>query len=105
MERKIDGIDATIEYGKVKKKKMHNLIGEDLWKLGKERLSKRNVVEMRKEAVRRRAKKSRLKKCIISIIHKAKSTTSNTIVGVDKDGHLSSQQWVQTHTNNLNLKN
>ena len=89
--------------GKVKKKVMHELIGTDLWALGKDQWGKRDVVGVRREGCHRRAKKSRVRACILNSIEETKSVLETAVTGKDIDSPLSSQRWVRSHTTNLNM--
>ena len=84
---------------------MHALIGEDLYELGKEKWKQRDIVGMREEACLRLRKKGRVRSCIINGISDAKSKASEAVIRADIDSKLSSQKWVRTHANNLDLVN
>ena len=54
------------QWGKLKKKIMHDLIGDDLWTLGREKWEERDILRLRDEAKRLLVKKARVRRCIIN---------------------------------------
>ena len=79
---------------------MHELIGQDLWQLGKDKFSKRDVVALRSEADRHRQNKSDMRACIISSIQ---STMNGSDIEIREDIEYmpSWQRHVRLHDSNL----
>ena len=71
---------------------MHDLIGRDLWQLGKEQWAKKDILGLRDMAAELHLKKSRVRRCIITMIDESKKSAGSTVVREDKDGLLSSQR-------------
>ena len=70
---------------KFEKKKMHEHMFEDPWHLGWQSFAKKDVLKIRAEGERRRAKKSVLRQAILRNIA-TYSSEKNVVVGVEKEG-------------------
>ena len=95
---------CTNKLEKIKKKKMSTMIGNDLWKAGKEEFSKKNVIEIRREAERRRIKKANVRDCILHNIRDQKESGKSIVMPDDMDYMMSWQVYFRNHANNLRLK-
>ena len=84
------------------KKKMHVLIGEDLWKLGSAKFAKVDIISLRKEADWRRRKKCDVRKFILNGI-KQQVCGSNVTMKPDIGCTPSWQQFVRENSNNLGI--
>jgi hypothetical protein len=94
--------DAGQEAGRVTKKKMHDLIGKDLWALGKESLAEKDIAAIRAEQHRRRMEKSKIRECIIDHI---RSQQLGNEVNIPDDANIqpSWQKMTRNRENNLGL--
>ena len=75
--------EATIELTstkreKIQKKKIHELMGEDPWKLGRDKLGKKNIIQVRAENERRLKEKSMIRQCILTDIETLGAATPVT---------------------------
>jgi len=87
----------TNKLEKIKKKKIHAMIGDDLWK--------KDILAIWMEAVRRRKKKSQVGECILHDIQYQKEIGSCVVVPEDMK-YMPSWQvvFICSHTNHLNLQ-
>ena len=89
---------------KIKKKTMHDNIGEDLWEIGVSMFAENDVLAIRSNAEETRSLKSDVRACILADIH-----ASINGADIDERGHThldympSWQRHIRTHTNNLGL--
>ena len=87
---------------KIQKKKVHVLMGEDPWKLGREKLSDKNILQVRAEKARQSQEKSKIRECILSDIE-----TLGAATPVDKLNHVNRmppwQRGLRSVNNSLGL--
>jgi len=79
-------------------------IGKDLYKLGMEKLEKKNILATRTEATRRLAEKSNIRACIINYMHSAQTRTDDDVAMHEETVYVPSwQKGVRERSNNLGL--
>ena len=87
----------------IKKKKMHAMIGNNLWEIGREEFKKKDVLAVWVEALWRRKRKWLVRNCILHGI------TEDKVLGAvefheDLEYMPSWQSYVRDNVNNLNLQ-
>ena len=93
---------AGQEAGRVTKKKMHDLIGKDLFALGKVELGKKDIAAIRADLHRRRMEKSKIRECIIGHID-SQRLGNEVKLHPDIDYRPSWQRKIRNCENNLGL--
>ena len=87
---------------KIQKKKIHELMGEDPWKLGREKLGKKNIIQVRAEKARRLEERSMIRQCILTDI-----ATLGAATPVTKLNHVNTmppwQRKLRSVNNSLRL--
>ena len=79
------------------------MIGDNLWKAGKEEFEKKDVIAIRIEAEHRRTKKAQVWECILHDIHDQKEAVASILMSDDMNYMPSWQSYIRHHANNLRL--
>jgi hypothetical protein len=97
-----DSLPHSVE--KFTKKKMHEYMLQDPWKIGKDKIKKMDVLYTRAERARRLEKKSRIRTCILNGIKDMIEQQSNIVVGEERGVLNNWQRHIRSRPNNLDLK-
>jgi hypothetical protein len=89
---------------KVTKRTMHKDMFKDPWKLGRESFYKKYVLGIRAEGVRRRERKSQVRKCILNGIHASMTGVSQLVYGDHEEVVPDWQEFTRSRPNNLGLE-
>ena len=86
------------------KKKMHPLMMVDPLIVGNDKFALNDILHVRSEAVRRRVKKARIRRCILNGIHELTTCVSSIFVGNEQPIRPIWYRYTRAHPNNLGLK-
>ena len=82
---------------------MHKDMWQDPWKLGRLSFNKKDVIAIREEGIRRRTRKSQVRKCILNEIHAGSSEDNELLHGDEIEKVPEWQAFLRRTPNNLNL--
>ena len=86
------------------KKKIHPLMMVDPWIVGNEQFALKDILHVRSEAVRRKVKKARIRRCILNGIHELTTRVSSIFVDTKQPIRPICYRYTRSHPNNLGLK-
>ena len=84
------------------KKKVHELMGEDPWPLGRDKLERKNIIQVRADIARRLIEKAKIRECILSDIASMGEDTPVMELGHTYD-RPPWQRALRSRKNNLGL--
>ena len=86
------------------KKKIHPLMMVDPWIVGNGKFALTDILNVCSEAVHRRVKKARIRRCILNGIHELTTCVSSIFVSTEQPIHPIWYRYTRSHPNNLGLK-